>query len=250
MLAIDPLRLALLLFLIARPRPVNSLLVYWLGAMAASVPYMLIPLLVLHVTPSFRSFAQHFASQAVFGSPTVQHIQFALGVVAILIAALMTIRLKARERAYVAAAAGGAPTLVADSDATPQDPPRLGPIKRLRARANGAWDSESPRAALVVGLLSGPPPVTVLLVLTTIMASDAAIGAQISLAVAWVFAMFAVVEIILISYWASPTRTETALRRLHNWVAAHYPQVWITMITVVGIVLLAYGMGIVTQSGR
>ena len=38
MMALDPLRLAVLLLLIARPRPVQSLLAYWIGAMTASVP--------------------------------------------------------------------------------------------------------------------------------------------------------------------------------------------------------------------
>jgi hypothetical protein len=37
--------------------------------------------------------------------------------------------------------------------------------------------------SLVIGLASGPPPLTVLLVLTAIMASGAAIGTQIGLAI-------------------------------------------------------------------
>lgn len=70
MLALDPVRLGLLILLITRPRPVQSLLVYWVGAMTVSVLYMLVPLTVLHVTPGFRSVAQHLAAQAIFGSPT------------------------------------------------------------------------------------------------------------------------------------------------------------------------------------
>jgi hypothetical protein len=85
------------------------------------------------------------------------------------------------------------------------------------------------------------------LVLTTIMASGAAIGTQVSLAIAWVVGMFAVVEIILVSYLVSPTKTETALRRLHDWVLAHRRQAWIAIIAVVGVALLAYGMGVVTR---
>jgi Sap, sulfolipid-1-addressing protein len=266
MLALDPLRLGLLILLITRPRPVQSLLFYWAGAMAVSVPYMLVPLTVLHVTPSFRSVAQHLASRVIFGSPTLQHIQFGVGVVALLIAALMAVRLRAGQHAYVAIPADTASPPVADSntptaisqapDRPPDAPTEDGsPIRRLRARvvdrwqrmwlrAVSGWETESPRPALIVGLLSGPPPLTVLLVLTTIMASGAAIGAQVSLAIAWVVGMFAVVEIILVSYLASPTKTETALRRLHDWVLAHRRQVWIAMIAVIGVVSLAYGMGV------
>jgi hypothetical protein len=270
MLALDPLRLGLFILLIARPRPVQSLLVYWVGAMTASVPYMLVPLTMLHITPGFRSVAQHLASQVIFGSATVRHIQFGVGVVALLIAALMAVRLRLRagQHAYVATPVASA--LVADSDTAtaisqpvdraPDAPMEGGsPIRRLGARAYGrwqrlwfraigTWETESPRPALIVGLLSGPPPLTVLLVLTTIMASGAAIGTQVGLALAWVVGMFAVVEIILVSYLASPTKTETAVRLLHDWVLAHRRQVWIVMIAVIGVVSLAYGMG-VTQGG-
>ncbi len=271
MLALDPMRLGLLILLITRPRPGQSLLVYWVGAMTASVPYMLVPLTMLHVTPGFRSVAQHLASQVIFGSPTLRHIQFGVGVVALLIAALMAVRLRAGQHAYVATPADTASLLVADSN-TPtaisqaqgraQDAPTEGgsPIRRLRARAVGGWqrlwlraystwETESPRPALIVGLLSGPPPLTVLLVLTTIMASEAAIGTQVSLALAWVVGMFAVVEIILVSYLASPTKTGTALRLLHDWVLAHRRQVWIAAIAVVGVVSLAYGMGATRVGG-
>jgi len=270
MLALDPVRLGLLVLVIMRPRPVQSLLAYWVGAATVSVVYMLVPLIVLHVTPGFRSVAQHLASQVIFGSPTVRHIQFGIGVVTLLIAALMAVRLQAGQHAYVATPADTASPLVADSntptaisqplDRAPDAPTEGGsPILQLGARAlgawhrlwrpaMGAWESESPRAALIVGLLSGPPPLTVLLVLTTIMASGAAVGTQVSLAIAWVVGMFAIVEIILVTYLASPTKTETALRRLHDWVLAHRRQVWIAMIAVVGVALLAYGMG-VTQVG-
>jgi hypothetical protein len=269
MLALDPLRIGLLLLLITRPRPVQSLLFYWLGAMTAGVVYMLVPLTALHVTPGFRSVAQHLASQAIFGSPTVRHIQFGMGVVALLIAARMAVRLRAGQHAYMATSADTVSPLMADSntptaisqplDRAPHAPTEGGSL-RLGARALGAWhrlwlpvvgawETESPRAALVVGLLSGPPPLTVLLVLTTIMASAAAIGTQVSLAIAWVFGMFAVVELILVSCLASPTKTETALRLLHDWVLAHRRQAWIAMIAVIGVVMLAYGMGVTRVGG-
>jgi Sap, sulfolipid-1-addressing protein len=262
MLALDPLRLGLLLLLITRPRPVQSLLVYWVGAMTASVPYMLVPLIVLHITPGFRSVAQHLASHGTFGSPAVRHIQFGIGVVALLIAALMAIRLRAGQHAYAATPADTASPLLADSNtptaiSQPLDralgaPTEGGsPIRRLGARASGAgqrlwlrvygaWETESPRPALIAGLLSGPPPLTVLLVLTTIMASGAAIGTQVSIAIAWIVGMFAIVEIILVSYLAAPTKTETALRLLHDWVLTHRRQAWIAMIAVVGVTLLAF----------
>jgi len=261
MMAIDPLRLGLILLVISRPRPLQSLLAYWVGALIVSANYMLVPLMVLHAIPSFRSFAKNLATSATaatFASPTLQHIQLGMGAVALLIAALMAIRFRAGQHASAATPGGTTSTVVADSN-TPtaisqplgrtQDAPTQGPIRGLRGRAIGAWESESPKPALIVGLMSGPPPVTVLLVLTTIMASDPAIGAQVSIAIAWIFGMFAVVEIILVSYLASPRKTETALRLLHDWVFAHRRRVWIAMIALVGVVLMTYGMGVITQVG-
>jgi hypothetical protein len=271
MLALDPLRLGLLLLLVTRPRPLQSLLAYWVGAMMASVPYMLVPLTALHLTPGFRPVAEHLASRVIFGSPTVQHIQLGTGVVALLIATLMAVRLRARQPAYAATPAETASPPLGDSITPTTISPALDPapatptedgfrIRQLSARvADGwrrmwlraltGWETESPRPALIVGLLSGPPPLTVLLVLTTIMASGAAIGAQVGLALAWVVGMFALVEIILVSYLASPTKTETALRLLHDWILAHRRQVWIVMIAVIGVVSLAYGMGVTRVGG-
>ena len=90
---------------------------------------------------------------------------------------------------------------------------------------------------------------TVLLVLTTIVASGAAIGTQVSLALAWVVGMFAVVEIILVSHVAAPAKTEAVLRLLHNWILAYRRQVLIAMIAVIGVAMVAYGMGGIRAGG-
>jgi hypothetical protein len=258
LLALDPLRLGLILLMITRPRPAQSLLAYWVGAMAVSVPYMLVPLMVLHVIPTFRSFAQHL-SAATFTSPTIRHTQIGIGVLALSIAALMAIRFRARQRAYLPTPGSTASTLVPDSntspsiswlgraqDATTEDGPA---IRRLRARARNAWDNGSPWPAFMFGAASGPPPVTALLVLTTIMTSGAAIGTQVSLAIAWVVGMFAVVEIILVSQLVTPAKTQAVLQLLHDWILAHRRQVVIAMIAVIGVAMMAYGMGAIRTGG-
>jgi Sap, sulfolipid-1-addressing protein len=258
-LALDPLRLGLILLLITRPRPLQSLLVYWVGAMAVSVPYMLGPLIVLHVTPAFRSFAQHIGT-ATFASPNVRHTQIGIGVVALLIAALMTVRFRARQRAYLPTQGGTTSTPVPDSN-TPtaisqplvrtQDPTtkNRSATPRLPARARIAWENGSSWPACIIGVASGPPPLTVLLVLTTIMASGAAIGTQVGLAIAWVIGMFAVVEIILVSHLAMPTKTEAVLQLLHDWILAYRRQVLIAAIALIGVVMMVFGMGAIQAGG-
>jgi Sap, sulfolipid-1-addressing protein len=253
-LALDPVRLGLILLLISRPRPLESLLAYWVGAMAVSVPYMLVPLTVLHVTPTFRSFVQHFANPATFASPTAHHIQIGIGVLSLSIAALMIVRFRARQRALLATPGGTASTLVSGSN-TPtaisrplgraQDPTTKdgSAIRRLRGRTRTAWENGSSWPAFMFGAASGPPPVTIILVITTIMASGAAIGTQVSLALVWVVGMFAVVEIILVSHLATPAKTQAALQLLHDWILAHRRQVLIALIALTGVAMMALGMG-------
>jgi hypothetical protein len=257
-LALDPLRLGLILLMITSPRPSQSLLAYWVGAMTVSVPYMLVPLLVLHVIPTFRSFAQHI-SAATFTSPTVRHTQLGIGVLALLIAALMAIRFRARQRTYLPTPGSTGSTLVADSNTStavswlgrPQDATTADghAIRRLRTRALNAWEKGSPWPAFMFGAASGPPPVTALLVLTTIMASGAAIGTQVSLAIVWVVGMFAVVEIILVSQLVTPAKTQAVLQLLHDWILAHRRQALIAMFAVIGVMMMAYGMGAIRTGG-
>ncbi|MCV7099854.1 GAP family protein [Mycobacterium palustre] len=247
LLTLDPVRLGLILLLITRPRPLQSLCTYWVGAMTSSVPYMLVPLTVLHLTPSLRSFAERYATPATLASPAVRHTQIGIGVVALSIAAVLAARLRARRRATVAAPAGAPSTLPPGRDAAT----RNGSARRgWRARTYGAWENGSIWPAFVFGVLSGPPPLTALLVLTTIMASGAAIGAQVGLALVWVVGMFAVVEIILLSHLAAPAKTHAALQFLHDWILAHRRQVLITMVAVAGVAMLALGVGGGMGAGR
>jgi hypothetical protein len=254
-LAFDPLRLGLIILLISRPQPLKSLLAYWVGAMAVSVPYMLGPLIAVHVTPTFRSFLQHFATPATFASPTAHHIQIGIGVLALSVAALMTVHFRARQRACLATPGGTTSTPVPDSNTPTANSGPLGraqdpttkdgsAIRRLRGRTRTAWENGSSWPAFMFGAGSGPPPLTAILVITTILASGATIGTQVSLALAWIVGMFVVVEIILASHLAAPAKTQAALQLLHDWILAHKRQVLIAMIALTGVGMMALGMGI------
>jgi hypothetical protein len=254
--ALDPLRIGITLLLISRPRPVQNLLAYWAGTMIVSVPFVLVPLTLLHVTPIFSSFTQSLATTV--ANSTAGHIRIGMGVLALSIAALMTVRspTRRRQRVQLPTSGGTTSTLVPDSN-TPtaisrllgraQDAPTEGgsAIRRLLGRARNAWENGSLWVALVIGIGCMPPPVTVLLVLTIIVASGAAIGTQVSAAIAWVIGMLAVVEIVLVSYLAMPAKTHAVLRLLHDWVLAHRRQVLVAMFTVGGVALVAQGMGII-----
>src|SRR5437588_10870862 len=92
---LHPLRLGIILLVISRPRPVQNLFAYWLGCIAVNVPSYLVPLIVLHVTPTFASFTRDLAKPGTGANSTAHYVQIGLGVLALLIAALMAVRFSA-----------------------------------------------------------------------------------------------------------------------------------------------------------
>jgi Sap, sulfolipid-1-addressing protein len=79
--------------------------------------------------------------------------------------------------------------------------------------------------------------------LTTILASGAAIGTQIVAAVVFIVASLAVVEIVLISNVVTPTKTQAGLRMLHDLVRGYRRQILAVVFTLVGLALVIQGMG-------
>ncbi|SKV84248.1 Protein of uncharacterised function (DUF2910) [Mycobacteroides abscessus subsp. massiliense] len=55
MFAVNPVLLAIIVLMISRPQPVQNLAAYWIGSTIVSLAGLLIPLMVLHIAPSFRT---------------------------------------------------------------------------------------------------------------------------------------------------------------------------------------------------
>jgi hypothetical protein len=250
--ALNPLRLGLALLMISRPRPLQNLLIYWVGCLTGCIPAVVVPLTLLHVTPIFKTFAGGLAM-----SSTVRHIQLGMGVLALSIAALMTGRAltRRRQRAQLPTPGGNTSTLVLDSN-TPTAISRLlghtqdaategwSPILRLLRRVQNAWENGSSWVAFVIGMgFGGTEPDVGLVLLTIIVTSGAAIGTQISAAIAFVAGTLAIIEITLVSFLAAPTKTQGVLRQLHDWALAHRRQILVAIFAVVGVSLVAHGMG-------
>jgi hypothetical protein len=253
-IALDPVRLGVNLLLISRPRPVQNLLVYWVGCVTASIVLLLVPLLVLHYTPLFSSFVHDLANPATTASSTVRYVQVILGALILVIAAVMAVRHVTRRRARVRAAAAGTSSADAEAgDSTPvsrlldrgRDAPSEGgsAVQRLLGRAHRAWDGGALWVALVIGFWAGPNPSLVMFSLATILASGAAIGTQIGAAVVFIATSLAVVEIILISDLVAPTATHAALRRVHDWVGGRRQLIVVAILALVGLAFVAQGTG-------
>jgi hypothetical protein len=254
LLAINPVLLAIILLVISRPRPVQNMAVYWLGCLITNIPALLVPLLMLHVMPVFRSTAHDLATAG--PNSTARHIQLGMGVLALSISALIAVRSRARQRKYVPTPVGNSSTPVLDADrptaiSLPQGRDQDGStergsaIRRLIDYLNKAWEDGSLWVSLVAGMTFLPGPVMVLLVDTTIAASGAPIGTQAIAAIVFVVGMLAVFEITLVSYLLTPEKTQAALRPLHEWALTHRPQVLAAIFAVVGLSLVAKGTGVI-----
>jgi Sap, sulfolipid-1-addressing protein len=151
---------------ISRPRPVQNLVVCWVGCLITNVPALLVPLLMLHVMPVFRSTAHDLATAG--PNSTARHIQLGMGVLALSISPLIAVRSRARQREHVPV--GNSSTLVLDSDtptaiSLPQGRDQDGStergsaIRRLIDHVNTAWENGSLWVALVAGMtvLPGRP---------------------------------------------------------------------------------------------
>ncbi len=246
-MATDPVRLGVTLLLISRPRPILNLLVYWFGAMFVGVTSAVVVLTMM------RDFApallQNLSSLA--ATPAVRHAQLVFGVLALLLAALITTGLPARPRlglpvpvpvpvlvpveVPVPIGISGDPSSLLLQQATPTG------IAQLLGRAKGVLKGESLWVALAAGLGTGPAPLEYLVALVAILAAGGELGLQISAAVGFNIVMLAVCEVTLISYLATPRKTQIIIGHLNSWVCTHRRRILSLIVGVAGICLMVAG---------
>ena len=159
-----------------------------------------------------------------------------LGEYLLVIAAVTAVRMVTRRRAPDTDASPLSKLLQRDPDA----PPRGG----LLGRAQRAWESGALWVAAVIGFWAGPNPSLVLFALTTILASGAAIGTQIGVALVFIVVSLAVVEVVLLCNVVSPVKTQAALRKVHDWVGGYRQQIVVAIMTLVGLAFVAQGTGL------
>ncbi len=231
--AIDPVRLGIAALLISRPRPMRNLLAYWLGAMATGVT-ALVGLLILldHVAPAFMP-----TVSAALVSHTARRIQTGIGLFLMPVAALIALGFSLK-RAQVPAG------LVGDSViemVAPQREPRL--LARLYGRALEVLEGGSAWVAFAFGLANGPPAEAYPLLLAVIAASGSSVSARLSASVVFMVGLLAVIEIPLISCLAAPVRTQLMMTHLHEWCGTRRRRIFAAMLGVVGVMLVAGGVG-------
>lgn len=230
-LSIDPTRLVIGGILMSSPRPRHNLLAYWLGGLAAGVAPGLGALVLLHgslllVVESARS---------AVASCTGGYFQIAVGVLALMIAAVVSAGFPARLYAGTAMY-GGAPSAPA------LQPRPMTASARMTARVRDALQGGNPWVAFGIGLVTTMPVVDYLVVLILIVSSRAAIGIQFGAVVAFTVVVLVLVEVPLVSYLVMPATTRLVMSQLHRWVATHRRRLLITVTAAVGLMCVTAGM--------
>lgn len=257
---INPVRLGLIILVLSRPRPMQNLLAYWTGALLIGLATLLVPLIVLHATPSSASFADNFANPTT--NPVAQRSTIGVGLLLLLIAVAFGVYSFVRTREPTVAAAPADPdgstktaTLLLDSSVPPalrrllhsesEDAAGEGGSKarRLLSRIRTAWRDGSPWIAFLIGVWFLPPLDGVFFALGIVIASGASTGVQVIALIAFVIGVLTVEEIILVSNVFAPERTQAALRLVHDWARVHRRKFVAAILLVVGLSLVARGLG-------
>lgn len=234
--ALDPMRLGIAVLLISRPRPVLTLLAFWLGGMATGLVGALVVLLLLREAAAPLS--QHLAAMASGG--WVGPLQIAGGVLALLIGAKLAMNVAARQRAPVPV-----PVPVNDLPTLTPEPATQKALARISGRLRTALEGGNLWVAFVVGLGSATPPIETLVLFTAILASGAAIEVQLGAALVFTVVAFAVIEIPLLTYLVRPAKTQAVMEQLQLWIRARRSQIIAGFLLVTGAALVAAGTGLV-----
>ncbi|HEY3994516.1 MAG TPA: GAP family protein [Mycobacterium sp.] len=228
--AIDPVRIGIAALLISRARPMRNLFAFWLGGVTTGIALALTVLLGLH------GFALSVTRVlvSVTSRPVIAHAQVAIGVFALQIAALIAAQSWARQPTAAPAAGGGASAPLQEPNA------RNG---SSRSWIRGQLERGSLVSAFAAGIAMAAPPVEYLGAIVAILASGAGTASQVSAALTFTLVAFAVAEVPLLSYLATPAKTQAVLLRLHDRIRAHRQLILAVMVAVCGVLLLVGGMG-------
>lgn len=228
--AIDPVRIGITALLISRPRPMLNLVAFWVGGMAAGIVAAVGALLFLRdLTLSVETALVSAAS-----SRSVAYLQFAIGVLAVSLAALMLARFGARQRTAVPVTGGQSAVLLLEPNA---------PTGSSRLSIRGRLEGGSLAVAFVAGVALATPPVEYIAAIIAIMASEPTAAAQVGAALMFTVVAFTVVEVPLITYLTSPAQTLAVVRRLNDWISARRQAIPAIVIGAIGFLLLVSGLG-------
>ncbi len=201
--SLEPFRIGMTVLMLNRPRPLLQLTAFLSGGFAMGMSVGLVVLFVLR--------------RALTGSQwfTLPRAQILIGVLALVAAAVLTVKASAGRQA--------------------------GP-RGFSTRTRRLLSGRSLWVAGVAGLGIALPSVDYLAALTIILASGAAAMTRVGTLLMFNVVAFAPVEIPLLAYALAPGTTRSAMAALHEWIRARRRLEVAGLLAVVGAALLAAGL--------
>jgi hypothetical protein len=236
--AMDPQRIGIAAILAGLRRPMHNLFAFWLGLMTAGLALALVAMFLLR--DFLVPFTQFLKSAA--KSPVVPPVQITFG--ALLIAVAIVVRSSARRAAPVPVPVpvGGPSGLEGDPSGLEVVSKRPNVFALRRTSWSALLDSGSVKLAFVVGLITSSPPLEFWGAVLAIMASGAAASTKMSAYLMYMLVGYSIAEIPLVFYLVSPAKTQVVVMRLQGWLRAHQRQIFIFILSMVGVLMVGGGV--------
>jgi hypothetical protein len=230
--ALDPMRVAALVVILARRQPVRHLVAYLIGGFGVSLIVGAVILFVLE-------------GVGVGGSSGIPaEIEIAVGVLALLVAALVGsgIADKLRSRRHAGRVTAGADTTTAATKTeVPQGIEQLAAFQKLPGPVQKVLRSESAWVGWIAGVAIGMPTAYYLAAIAAILGSGAGVTTSVAALIVFNVIAFALTEVFLVSFLRAPEATRERVRRLYVWTQDHHRLVVAVLAALVGAYLLVVG---------
>lgn len=235
----DPVRVAIAVLLVSRPRPLLNLVVYWLGGIVAGLTSGAVALLLFG---DLVPVALHGLASTV-GNFTGGYVRIAMGVLALLFAAIASARFSWRQRVGVMwRQRAGVPIGFAPPAILALQPSKPSAFSRLSGGAHRLLETDHLALAFVAGIGTAIPPIEFLVALNAILASGATFGTQLGAITMYTLVVLVMVEIPLVSYFVAPEKTQVGVLQLQSWMRTHCRRLLTITAAVAGVLLVSTGM--------
>jgi Sap, sulfolipid-1-addressing protein len=230
---VDPARIAAVVFILSRTKPMRLLLAYFVGGFGLSLIIGAVVVFVLKGAGVGQK------------SSVPPEIEIAVGVLALVAAALIGSGVAARLRDRAQARRPKDKVAVTHGPPDPGTRPgieQLPGFDRLPPRAQAALKSESPWVAWVAGLAVGMPTAYYLAAIAAILNSGGGAGPQVAALVVFNLIAFALAEIPMVSFLIAPEATRARVDQLYDWMNTHHRVIVTALAAVVGVYLIVVGI--------
>ncbi|MGO8936591.1 MAG: GAP family protein [Mycobacterium sp.] len=221
----EPMRIALVVLMLNRPRPILQLLSFLCGGFTTCLGFGLVAVFVLRATP-------------MLGSHPVAKTHIAIGLLVLLIAMVLATNVSVRTvipRTRASTAVEGDAGVIVVEPAPPNSLEKLSTCARDLLQNSSLW------VAGVSGALN-LPSANYMAALAVIVASGAAPAAEVTTLLMFNVVAFTLVGIPLLSYLAAPQKTRAFTAALQAWVRSRRRRDVAAVLGTAGCVMLALGI--------